>query len=102
MPEVNFYLKKPEPVTGKSLIYLQFKYNGQRLVFSFNEKVDPNNWNKKKQRVKNNRETTADGQHALNDLLENLKRVCESAYKEELKNGMPVPEKLRMYLANFL
>ena len=39
MGAINFYLKKAEPTTGKSLIYLQFKYNGvSKLTFSFDHK----------------------------------------------------------------
>ena len=30
MPTVNFYLKKAEESTGKSLVYLQFKYKGNK------------------------------------------------------------------------
>lgn len=51
---VNFYLKKPEPTTGRSLIYLKFKYSGHPLVFTFDQTIDPSNWNAKKQRVKSN------------------------------------------------
>lgn len=104
MATVNFYLKKAEPSTGKSLIYLQFKYNGQRLVFSFGQSVDPDKktWNYSKQRVKNNKTTTAEGDHLLNDLLDNLKTVCEKAYKEELKNGVPTPATLKMHLIDFI
>jgi len=102
MAEVNFYLKKPESSTGKSLIYLQFKYNGNRLVFSFNEKIDSADWNAKKQRVKGSKKTTADGLHSLNDLLDNLAKVCMNAYYEEKKNGIPRPERLKLHLQNFL
>jgi integrase len=102
MGEVNFYLKKAEETTGLSLIYLQFKYKGNRLVFSFGQSISPKNWNAAKQRVKSNKQTTADGEHSLNDLLKNLQEVCEVAYKNELKNGIPAPETLRAYLVKFL
>lgn len=102
MGNINFYLKKAEPSTGRSLIFLQFKYSGQRLVFSFGQSVDPKNWNANKQRVKNNRETTADGDHSLNDLLSNLQKVLEKAYKEELRNGAPTPDTLKGYLIDFI
>lgn len=102
MGNVNFYLKKAEETTGRSLIVLQFKYGGNRLVYSFGQSVDPKNWNVNKQRVKSNKETTADGDHSLNDLLDNLQKVCEKAYKEEMKNGTPTPEMLRAYLIAFI
>lgn len=61
MGEVNFYLKAPAKVSGKSLIYLKYKYCGKVLVFTFGQNVDPSNWNPNKQRVKTNRITTEDG-----------------------------------------
>jgi integrase len=102
MSEVNFYLKKAEESTGLSLIYLQFKYKGNKLVFSFGQSISPKNWNANKQRVKSNVQTTADGKHSLNDLLDNLKDVCEKAYNDELKNGIPAPETLKGYLVRFM
>lgn len=102
MGEVNFYLKKAEKSTGLSLIYLQFKYKGNKLVFSFGQSIDPKNWNDNKQRVKSNKQTTADGDHSLNDLLGNLKEVCEKAYKDELKNGTPTTDTLKSYLIRFI
>lgn len=102
MGNINFYLKKAEPATGKALIYLQFKFSGQKLVFSFGQSVDPKNWNSNKQRVKSNRETTADGDHSLNELLDNLERILEKSYKEELKNGIPTPDRLKGYLVDFI
>lgn len=102
MGNVNFYLKKAEESTGKSLIYLKYKYNGNVLVFTFGQTIDPKNWNADKQRVKSNKQTTADGEHSLNDLLENLIRVCKKAYNEELKNGIPQPARLKQYLVEFI
>lgn len=72
MGEVNFYLKKPEPSTGKSLIVLYKSYHGKRLVYSTGESVLPGNWNDKKQRLKNNSATTKDGNQYLNDFLTGL------------------------------
>lgn len=102
MGAVNFYLKKAEVQSGRSLIYLQFKYNGKRLTFSFGQSIDPRDWNSKRQRVKSNSTTTADGKHQLNDLLDNLQRVCIRAYNEELKNGIPSPDTLKRHLINFI
>jgi integrase len=102
MPTVNFYLKKKEEATGKSLIYLQFKYNGYKLVFSFGQTIDPKQWNKGKQRVKSNNITTADGDYSLNDTLDELARICLLSYKAELKNGVPQPDTLKSYLVAFM
>lgn len=89
MPTVNFYLKKPVDEKEKSLIYLQFKYSGEKFVYAFGEKIHKKDWNEKKQRVKSNTATTADGKHSVNDLLTNLENVCIKAYNDNLKNGVP-------------
>lgn len=102
MKRVNYYLKKAEPDTGLSLIYLQAKYAGQRLVFTFNEKVKPSSWNPKKQRVKAISQTSADGRYLLNDYLDSIEKFLISAYNAELKNGIPGPEKLRTMLRDFV
>jgi hypothetical protein len=103
MGAVNFYLKKAEKSTDRSLIYLKFKYNGLFvLVFAFGQSVKPKDWNKNKQRVKSNNQTTSDGQYSLNDLLDNLHNETERAYRNELKNGVPQPHVLKQYLISFL
>jgi integrase len=101
MGNINFYLKQPS-ASGRSLIYLKFKYNGKVLVYTFGQSINQSNWNSEKQRVKNNRETTASGEHSLNDLLDNLETVCSKAYNTELKNGIPEPAKLKAHLDNFI
>jgi integrase len=102
MGDVNYYLKKAEPGGTKRLIYLQFKYNGKKLVYSFGQSIDPKDWNSNKQRVKSNKQTTADGKHSLNDLLDNLARVCKVAYNNELKNGIPINSTLKKYLDDYI
>src|SRR6476619_3047744 len=99
MGEVNFYLKKALPKTKenpnpKSLIYLQFKYNGLRLVFSFGQTIEPKYWNSDKQRVKSNRITTKSGEYSLNDTMDKLEEILLQAYRKELVNGIPSREKL--------
>lgn len=100
-PEVHFRLK-PEDKFGTCTIYLQYLYNGNRLFYSFGQTVKPADWNSNKQRVKRKETTTADGKFALNDLLDNLKLVCEKTYNESLKNGIPSPETLKNGLENFI
>jgi integrase len=107
MPEVNFYLKKAPEKTKenphpKSLIYLQFKYRGNRLVFSFGESIEPKYWNPEKQRVKSNRITTKSGEYSLNETMDKLSEVLLHAYRTELVNGVPSTDKLKRYLVNFL
>jgi integrase len=102
MGTVNFYLKKAEESSGRSLIYLQFLYNGRKLVFSFGQSIDPDDWKPGKQRLKKNTATTADGKFLVNDLLENLEKECLRAYNAEIKNGVPTPAVLRKYLIDFM
>ncbi len=107
MPTVNYYLKKKEPTTGQCLIYLQFKYNGNRLVFSFGQSIDPGpkdktgdyrHWSIKRQRVKDTVQTRANSKFYLNDTLDLLEKECLKAYNMELKNGIPQPATLKRYL----
>lgn len=102
MCEINFYLKKKEPKTGKCLIYLQYKYSGFKLVFSFGQTIDPQLWHKGKQRVKSNQQTTKDGQHALNNLLDKLASLCRQTYYAELEHGIPAPDKIKAALRAFV
>lgn len=101
MPNVHFYLKKPEP-SGLSLIYLQFKYSGKRIVFSFDQQIKPKDWNDKKQRVKSNAKTTASGDTHINDLLDSLERVCLNAYKKQIGTGQPNPVIITQALNDFI
>ena len=102
MGEVNFYLKKPEAKTGKSLVVLHKQYHGKRLVFSTGQTIDPKAWNPNKQRVKNNSLTTSTGDQYLNDFLNGLQSECDIAYNKSLKEGIPAPEILKQHLKNFI
>jgi integrase len=98
---VNFYLKKKEKSTGKSLIYLKFKYSGNVFVYTFDQTIAPGNWNSAKQRVKSNKQTTKDGEHSLNDLLDNLEEVLLTTYRSEIANGIPAKSVLKEALDKF-
>ena len=103
-PQVHFRLKikGKEDKNAKYPIYLQFIYNGNRLFYSFGQMVHPGDWNASKQRVKRKETTTADGKFALNDLLDNLSRLCEKTYNESLKNGIPTPSIIKEALEAFI
>jgi len=94
------FAKKGKP--ENAAIYLQWKYNGKRLRFHTKHSINPKNWSKAKQRVKSNTQTAADGQHSLNDLLDNLEQVLQRAYNTEIKNGIPQPDVLKQHLINFI
>ncbi|MEJ7766539.1 MAG: Arm DNA-binding domain-containing protein [Chitinophagaceae bacterium] len=102
MGAVNFYLKAAEKSTGKSLIFLQYKYNGKRLVHSTGQRIGPANWSHTKQRIKSNKATTEDGQYSLNDLLDNLERECLKSYNKHIKNGIPSTETIKADLFHFM
>src|ERR1700732_2222861 len=102
MPSVNFYLKKPAGKLPDHLIYLQFKYNGRKLVYSFGKKINPLEWSKDNKRVKSNRQTILDGRYALNELLDKLEKACIKAYNEELVNGIPPVSVLKFRLDSFI
>lgn len=101
MSEVNYYLKDPKK-EGDTPIYLKFLYNGKILKFYIGQSIHKNKWNFNKQRVKNNKLTTEDGKHYINDLLDNLAKECKTAYNETLKDGIPAPETLKEKLTAFM
>lgn len=101
MPAINFYLKQKKS-SQPTLIFLQFYSSGRRLVFSFGQSIHPKDWDLKKQRVKGNKATTADGKFLLNDLLDNLENECKSAYNSLLKNGVPSIEDIKRRLSDFM
>ena len=101
-PEVHFRLKPKKDKHGNHLIYLEFLYSGLRLFYSFGRTVNKEDWLKDKQRVTNKLATTADGQFALNDLLDELRRICIKTYNECLKDGIPTPQTLRDALDGFI
>lgn len=99
--QVNFYLK-PADKLGKCLIFLQFKFSKSRLVYAFGEKIKKSEWSEAKQRGKVVGALTTDGEHLLNDLLDNLEKTLLEAYKREKVNGIPTVSKLKEYLDDFM
>jgi len=114
MPNVNFYLKeqqgwnpkqsipKSKRTDEESLILLQMKYKGQRLVHSTGEAINPSRWNFDKQRVKNVSTTTKDGKHNLNDLLNNLQKESLNVYNAKIAHGTPTPETIKAHLKAYM
>jgi integrase len=102
MPTVNFYAKKAEGNPPRSLVYLQMRYQGEKLVYSTKFNIDPKDWDKKKQCVKARAKTTDDGSVNLNDLLKNLRDVCLAAYNKEMAGGIPSREALKAHLDGYM
>jgi integrase len=91
---VQFYLKRPPDKRGKCLIYLQFKFYGKKLVYSFKQSIDPAEWSEAKQRSKKD--------HSLNKLLDTLAGIVNDAYKQELEQGIPEVGDLKRRLNDFM
>ncbi len=102
MPTVNFYLKKPDGDPPRCLIYLQSKFNGKKLVFSFGQKIEPADWDSNKQKVKSNKKTINEGLTALNDLMENLRTVFLRTYNELVVKGYPNPDEIKKRLSDYM
>lgn len=103
MPEVNFYLKKPEGTPPRSLVYLQMRYHGQKFVYSCKFNVEKSNWNEDKQTVKKRSQTDKTGEVNLNDLLQGLKDECIRAYNTEFAaSGIPTTAALKTYLDAYM
>src|SRR5689334_2741360 len=106
MRDVNFYLKKASSNSAKNnskrLIYLQFRYKGNKVVFTFNRSIEPKYWNKKKHCVKTLESLPSDYQN-LNETLKSIAKVCLDAYDFENKNGViPMPEQIKAHLIKFV
>jgi len=98
---VNYYLKHGTGYANHN-IYLQFKFDGQRLRYYLQQSVDPKRWNPKKQRVKDADAKTTDGRYRINDLLNTLAQVCIDAYHTEAANGIPTPAMIKKHLDGFI
>jgi site-specific recombinase XerD len=93
MAEAKFVLKEPK-ATDKTLVYLFYNYNKQRLKYSTGEKILPKFWNQAKQRA---RET---GQfpeyYEFNRRLNNIETAINICYHRLLNDGKYVtPDALR-------
>lgn len=86
MANANFYLKCPNS-KGQSLIYLQCKYKGQRMVIAFGLLIDREYWDAKKQRILENSVTTANGMLYINNLLERVAERFRYSFYRELNKG---------------
>jgi len=99
--KAKFYLKKPD-ASGKSLIYLKFKFGGQRLVFSTGHSIRPEFWDAKRGCIKRLKQTESDGSYRLNDLQAKLALECEAAYNEQSSRGKPSVEGIKDRLRVFM
>lgn len=98
MIKAKFYLKKPDPTTGRSLIYLQLKYNKKRLVWAFGQHISPKYWDKDNFRVLYNEETVNNELFRLNDLLDKIELNLNRIYFREISSGIPEPSVIKSNL----
>jgi integrase len=96
MASATFVLKEPKS-KDKTLIYLLFRYEGQKLKYSTKQKVLPKFWNPEIQRV---RETKQFMQYAeFNALLQKIEDKVFDCYRKMLIDGIkPTTDKLRKEL----
>ncbi len=96
MASASFVLKEPKN-KDKTLIYLLFRYQGQKLKYSTKQKVLPKFWNPENQRV---RETKQFNQYAeFNALLQKIEDKVFDCYRKMLiDNITPTTDKLRKEL----
>ncbi len=103
MPIVNFYLKKTGGNDPRALIYLQFKYKGRKLIYSFGKKINPPRSVQNSRSVsESSRQTILDGRYAINEILDRLEKQCLRIYEEEQTRGTPPVELMRFRLEAFL
>lgn len=72
----NFYLKKEE--NGKSLIYIQLRINGHKVVLSAKQNIEPHYWDHNKQRAYKKIATKENGLFYLNSFLDRINKevIC--------------------------
>jgi len=81
MANAKFVLKEPKS-KEETLIFLFYRFNGNKLKYSTGQKIKPRFWNPLKQRAKISQEFPQASK--LNDLLENLSRSIADAYKDQI------------------
>ncbi len=100
MPEAKFVLKEPK-ADKKTLVYLFYNYNNQRLKFSTGEKILPLFWNVTKQRAK---ETSKFPEYPeFNQRLRNIETAVNNCYRRLFNDNIYIsPEILKKELLNEL
>lgn len=90
--------RQQKALNESCLIYLDFVYSGHKLFYSFGQFVNPIDWDKEKEQVKSKQATTVDGKFKLNDLLDELKKICNNGII-----GIPkTPDELKAEMDAFI
>lgn len=100
MAEAKFVLKEPK-ASYKTLIYLFYNFNYQRLKYSTGEKIIPKNWNPTKQRAKETK--TFPEFFELNNRLNYIENAVSNVYRKILNDSRtPTPTLLKEELDGIL
>lgn len=88
MIQPRFNLKDPEG-SSPTLIYIILRYHGKKFKISTEKSVAPKYWNKRTERVKENKEIT--NYAKINEDLDKLENILEAAYDFYDKDSI-IPE----------
>ena len=100
MPNATFVLKVPNS-TKETLVYLLYRFDGNKLKYSTRQKIHPDFWNSVKQRAKETRQFP--GFAEFNGILMNLESLVNNRYRNLINDKItPTPENLRTPLDEFL
>lgn len=93
MPEAKFVLKEPN-TRQKTLVYLFFNFDYQRLKYSTKISVSPKFWNAKKQRIKESADFPSYKEY--NQRLNDIESAIDRIYYQLINQGDQItPTKLR-------
>lgn len=93
MPEARFILKEPNS-QNKSLVYLLYHFNNQRLKYSTGEKISPKHWSPTKQRAKESAQFVEYPE--FNQRLKNIETAINNCFRRLLNDQKIItPELLK-------
>ena len=95
MAQAKFVLKEPNG-SQKTLVYLIFRFNKNRLKYSTGEKILPKYWNPAKQRAKELKEFLEFPE--FNGRLNNIEAAINNIYRRQMNDNI-VPTKESLWLA---
>ena len=100
MVNTSFVLKEPNG-DAETLVYMLFRFNGEKFKYSTSQKIHPNLWSKSKQRAKELR--TFSGHAEFNSLLTNLETIVNNDYRKFINDKItPTRTNLKINLDAFL
>ena len=96
MASATFVLKEPKS-KNNTLVYLLFRYQGQKLKYSTGQKILPKFWNPETQRVRETKKFKQYGE--FNALLQKIEDKVFDSYRKLFTDGIvPTTDRLRKEL----